>query len=130
MAMFAAEEVTALVEAVEEAVDGRVVDLAAVLVGDEVLLANVRDVARLRILGEQVIERLVPGRAQVLGDRLIPFLAVGEFRVNVEDDAAEIEQAVANHVANAVVQMAELPLETNVLFMTIMATAMPFVGRG
>ena len=35
-----------------------------------------------------------------------------------------------NHVANAVVQMAELPLETNVLFMTIMATAMPFVGRG
>jgi len=35
-----------------------------------------------------------------------------------------------NHVADAVVQMANLPLETNVLFMTIMATAMPFVGRG
>jgi NAD(P)-dependent dehydrogenase (short-subunit alcohol dehydrogenase family) len=35
-----------------------------------------------------------------------------------------------NHVANAVVHMAELPLESNVLFMTIMATAMPFVGRG
>jgi NAD(P)-dependent dehydrogenase (short-subunit alcohol dehydrogenase family) len=34
------------------------------------------------------------------------------------------------HVANAVVQMASLPLETNVLFMTIMATNMPFVGRG
>ncbi|MEO7335790.1 MAG: SDR family oxidoreductase [Caldimonas sp.] len=34
------------------------------------------------------------------------------------------------HVANAVVQMANLPLETNVLFMTIMATNMPFVGRG
>lgn len=34
------------------------------------------------------------------------------------------------HVANAVVQMAELPLDTNVLFMTIMATKMPFVGRG
>ena len=34
------------------------------------------------------------------------------------------------HVANAVVQMATLPLETNILFMTIMATAMPFVGRG
>jgi NAD(P)-dependent dehydrogenase (short-subunit alcohol dehydrogenase family) len=34
------------------------------------------------------------------------------------------------HVANAVVQMAALPLDTNVLFMTIMATNMPFVGRG
>jgi NAD(P)-dependent dehydrogenase (short-subunit alcohol dehydrogenase family) len=34
------------------------------------------------------------------------------------------------HVANAVVQMASLPLETNILFMTIMATNMPFVGRG
>ena len=34
------------------------------------------------------------------------------------------------HVADAVVQMASLPLESNVLFMTIMATKMPFVGRG
>ena len=34
------------------------------------------------------------------------------------------------HVANAVVHMAGLPLESNVLFMTIMATKMPFVGRG
>jgi NAD(P)-dependent dehydrogenase (short-subunit alcohol dehydrogenase family) len=34
------------------------------------------------------------------------------------------------HVATAVVQMASLPLDTNVLFMTIMATNMPFVGRG
>ncbi|RQS37314.1 SDR family NAD(P)-dependent oxidoreductase [Burkholderia sp. Bp8992] len=34
------------------------------------------------------------------------------------------------HVANAVVQMANLPLDTNVLNMTIMATTMPFVGRG
>ncbi len=34
------------------------------------------------------------------------------------------------HVADAVVHMANLPLESNVLFMTIMATKMPFVGRG
>ncbi len=33
-------------------------------------------------------------------------------------------------VANAVVHMAGLPLDTNVQFMTIMATKMPFVGRG
>lgn len=34
------------------------------------------------------------------------------------------------HVASAVVYMASLPLESNVQFMTIMATKMPFVGRG
>ncbi len=34
------------------------------------------------------------------------------------------------HVAEAVVFMARLPLDANVLFMTVMATAMPFVGRG
>ncbi|WP_419186941.1 SDR family oxidoreductase [Azohydromonas sediminis] len=34
------------------------------------------------------------------------------------------------HAADAVVHMARLPLEANVLFMTVMATKMPFVGRG
>jgi NADP-dependent 3-hydroxy acid dehydrogenase YdfG len=34
------------------------------------------------------------------------------------------------HVANAVVHMAGLPLDVNIQFMTIMATKMPFVGRG
>jgi NAD(P)-dependent dehydrogenase (short-subunit alcohol dehydrogenase family) len=34
------------------------------------------------------------------------------------------------HVARAVVHVAGLPLDVNVLFMTIMATGMPFVGRG
>jgi NAD(P)-dependent dehydrogenase (short-subunit alcohol dehydrogenase family) len=34
------------------------------------------------------------------------------------------------HVANAVLYMASLPLDANVLFMTVMATKMPLVGRG
>jgi NAD(P)-dependent dehydrogenase (short-subunit alcohol dehydrogenase family) len=34
------------------------------------------------------------------------------------------------HVANAVVHMASLPLDANILFLTVMATKMPFVGRG
>ena len=37
----------------------------------------------------------------------------------------EVEQ-----VAKAVVYMAKLPLDANVLFLTVMATKMPFVGRG
>ena len=34
------------------------------------------------------------------------------------------------HVARSVLHMASLPLETNVQFLTVMATKMPFVGRG
>ena len=36
----------------------------------------------------------------------------------------------ATEVADAVIHMAALPLSTNIQFMTIMATKMPFVGRG
>ena len=35
-----------------------------------------------------------------------------------------------NDVAEAVVYMVGLPLGANVQFMTVMATAMPFIGRG
>ena len=35
-----------------------------------------------------------------------------------------------DHVGDAVARIAALPLDANVLFMTIMATKMPFVGRG
>jgi len=34
------------------------------------------------------------------------------------------------HIGSSVLYMANLPLDTNVLFQTIMATKMPFVGRG
>jgi hypothetical protein len=34
------------------------------------------------------------------------------------------------HAGDAVLHMSNLPLDVNVQFMTIMATKMPFVGRG
>jgi NAD(P)-dependent dehydrogenase (short-subunit alcohol dehydrogenase family) len=45
------------------------------------------------------------------------------------ETAAEPTMDVA-HVARAVLYMASLPLDANVLFLTVMATRMPFVGRG
>jgi NAD(P)-dependent dehydrogenase (short-subunit alcohol dehydrogenase family) len=48
--------------------------------------------------------------------------ANGEVKVEPRMDVA--------HVASAIVYMAGLPLDANVQFMTIMATKMPFVGRG
>ena len=35
-----------------------------------------------------------------------------------------------DNVAKSVLHMASLPLEANVQFMTVMATTMPFIGRG
>jgi NAD(P)-dependent dehydrogenase (short-subunit alcohol dehydrogenase family) len=47
------------------------------------------------------------------------------------DGAIRIEDTMdPQHVADAVLHMAGLPLSANVLFMTVMATKMPFVGRG
>jgi len=43
----------------------------------------------------------------------------------------EVEPTMdVEHVARAVVYMASLPLDANVQFMTVMATKMPFIGRG
>ena len=45
-------------------------------------------------------------------------------------DRASSRAWMSTHVADAVLYMASLPLDANVQFMTVMATKMPFVGRG
>tara|TARA_E500000178_G_scaffold275376_1_gene274147 strand:+ start:2578 stop:3315 length:738 start_codon:yes stop_codon:yes gene_type:complete len=47
------------------------------------------------------------------------------------DGSIAVESVMdVSHVASSVLHMAELPLEANVQFMTVMATDMPFIGRG
>jgi NAD(P)-dependent dehydrogenase (short-subunit alcohol dehydrogenase family) len=47
------------------------------------------------------------------------------------DGSIAVEPRIdVDHVGRAVLHMASLPLDANVLFMTLMATKMPFVGRG
>jgi NAD(P)-dependent dehydrogenase (short-subunit alcohol dehydrogenase family) len=60
----------------------------------------------------EMTERMTAGVAQADGRTMV------EPRMNVQ------------HVADAVLYMATLPLDANVQFMTVMATKMPFVGRG
>ena len=50
--------------------------------------------------------------------------------LDAKPDANAEPQMDVRHVADAVVYMAKLPLNANVLFMTVMATGMPYVGRG
>ena len=63
--------------------------------------------------------------------------AATDLTARMKDGVPQAHGAIApeprmdvEHAARAVLTMAQLPLETNVLFMTIMATTMPFVGRG
>jgi NAD(P)-dependent dehydrogenase (short-subunit alcohol dehydrogenase family) len=60
----------------------------------------------------EMTERMTKGVMQPYGEMMV------EPRMDVQ------------HVADAIVFMAKLPLDANVQFMTIMATKMPFVGRG
>jgi NAD(P)-dependent dehydrogenase (short-subunit alcohol dehydrogenase family) len=60
----------------------------------------------------EMTERMAAGVPQADGTRAV------EARMNIQ------------HVAEAVLYMASLPLEANVQFMTVMATKMPFIGRG
>lgn len=47
------------------------------------------------------------------------------------DGTVKVEPRMdVQHVADAVVYMANLPLEANVQFITVMATTMPYIGRG
>jgi NADP-dependent 3-hydroxy acid dehydrogenase YdfG len=51
--------------------------------------------------------------------------------VRQADDSMAVEPRMnVDDVGRAVVYMANLPPDTNVLFMTVMANLMPFVGRG
>jgi NAD(P)-dependent dehydrogenase (short-subunit alcohol dehydrogenase family) len=66
-----------------------------------------------------------------IGNALTPLAARMAKGVKQADGSVKPEPLMdVQHVADAVLAMARLPLETNVQFMTIMATKMPFVGRG
>jgi NAD(P)-dependent dehydrogenase (short-subunit alcohol dehydrogenase family) len=66
-----------------------------------------------------------------IGNAETPMTARMKTGVLQAHGAVEVEPVMdVDHVARAVVYMASLPLDANVLFMTVMATKMPFVGRG
>ena len=66
-----------------------------------------------------------------IGNALTPLSARMAKGVPQANGAIAVEPLMdVEHVASAVLYMANLPLDANVQFMTIMATKMPFIGRG
>jgi NAD(P)-dependent dehydrogenase (short-subunit alcohol dehydrogenase family) len=63
--------------------------------------------------------------------------AATEMAMRMKDGVPQADGSIAveplmdvQHVARAVVYMANMPLDANVQFLTVMATKMPFIGRG
>src|SRR3712207_2779456 len=98
--MLALQLVAAVLIAAKEAADRRMVDWLVGLVRQQILLADIGRVAAFAILGEKVVEGLVLRRPYLFGNRLIPFLGIGEDGIDVVDDAAEFEDPVAHHVTD------------------------------
>ena len=70
------------------------------IVRDQILLADIGDVAAFCILGEQVIEGLVLARSKRLGDGFVPFLTVRKDRIDVKNHPAKVEQPVPDNFAD------------------------------
>jgi NAD(P)-dependent dehydrogenase (short-subunit alcohol dehydrogenase family) len=66
-----------------------------------------------------------------IGNALTPMIEGVNARARAADPDAELQQTMAvEDAAASVLHMASLPLAANVQFMTVMATKMPYIGRG
>ena len=72
----------------------------ASLVGQEVLLGHIGDIAVLIVLSQKVIEGLVLAGPHLFGDGVPPFLGIVELRIDIEDHASEGENPVLDHLAD------------------------------
>lgn len=66
-----------------------------------------------------------------IGNALTPMVQAMNDKIRREDPAADLQESFAvADAAASVLHMAKLPLNANVQFMTVMATKMPYIGRG
>src|SRR5271169_4900168 len=77
-------------------------------VRQEILLGNVGDVFGYVVLREQMVERLILMRPDFGRDRLVPFVGIVEYRVDVENDAAERIEAVPDNLADLILGVPNL----------------------
>lgn len=84
----------------------RVIDRSTIAIAHEILLADIGNIGAFLVLGQQVVERLVPVRTNIFGDGFVPFLAVGKHGIDIEYDTAKPEKPVTHDVANSKARLA------------------------
>ena len=65
-----------------------------------------------------------------IGNALTEMVGADERACHNQMDQSAPRQRWMSHVASSVLHMAEMPLDANVQFMTVMAPKMPFIGQG
>ena len=103
--MFAPQPVFPPLITGEKPGDRRVIDRFFGVVDHQILLADISDISAVGIFGEQMVKGLVLARANIGGDRRIPFLAIGEDGIDIENHAAEIEQPMTHNIADRKISM-------------------------
>ena len=78
-----------------------------IAITNQILLADLSDVAVFAVFREQVIERLFTAWSHFGRDRVVPFLAVGEDGIDIEYHTTKIEGPVSNDIANSKAGMAD-----------------------
>ena len=101
MAQFALQLIAAISKIGEQLAHLWVVNRAFLFIRQKILLADIGDIAVLTIFGEEMIKGLVFGWPDFFGDRLIPFFAVRKDGVDIEYDAPEWEDFMADNRADA-----------------------------
>ena len=69
-------------------------------IGKQVLFRYIGDIAGLIIFSQKVIERLILPGANLLWNRQPPFLGIGEHGVHIENNPAERENPMFDHLAD------------------------------
>ncbi len=101
MAMNVLETVFVPIKCFENTINGRMVDGTIFTIRQQVLLTHIRDIARFRILGEQMVKGLIPPRPNIFWDRGIPFFAIGKNRINIKHNPSKIKDSVTNDLPHA-----------------------------
>src|SRR5437667_2367974 len=78
----------------EIVLDLRMAHRIAALIVEQILLRYIGDIFGVVVLCEEMVEGLVLAGADVFGDRPPPFFGVREYRIDIEYDTPEREQAV------------------------------------
>jgi len=94
--------VDAVFELAEKLGQLRMIHGSTGIIHQQILLGNVGDVGGLLVFRKQMIKRLVLARPHAFGNGFPPLIAVAEFRIHVEHDAAERIHPVANDLLGVV----------------------------
>src|SRR3546814_19619393 len=92
MLVLTLQDVTSLLERVEQLIDRRMMDRHIAVVMFQILLAHIGNITVFFVLRQQVIEGLLLCRANRFRNRFPPFFRIGEFGVHVENNASRSEE--------------------------------------